>query len=581
MKTRKTGALPRMLAGLGVLLLFSAVVALLGECIWRGSIHEGVLWAGSYRMFYGRQVLFVLLMALLVLALSRRAGLSCGISAGVLTVFALVNKFKIYLREEPFKFSDIYQISEGFSAGIRYQLPMDRFTWLLIALVVLTVLLMCGIHLSRQKWRWRLAQAALAAGLMAVLGISGMEAYSNTAAFSQIELYQKNGLFGGFTCTLPRKIREPDDYSKETVDRMLSSGPVPRKAEEAPDIFFFMCESLYDICRDPDITVSEDPLSNLRRLQAEGWQGNLLVSQYGGGTANTEYEILTGYRAIDIEGTAYVIENSMRQGMDSLPSLLERYGYRTTAIHPGPPMFYSRRTAYQKLGFDRSLFTEDLTHAPVEFEGGVPSDHWLFGEILELWKQDRGNAPNFYYVVTHQNHGGFSSLQVEQQISAEGGTNPQEMNIYANLIHVTDRELPALFDAFRDSDRPVLVVLFGDHAPSGIGIEYGDSLEKQYFKYTTPLLVWSNFGYEMPEKDRTEIATYRLGAIILKALGYGADPYLNSLSDQPDLFFQPGLVARKGTLVQEPETWQEENGRLWMLHYDRLYGQRYASPVSP
>ena len=94
-------------------------------------------------------------------------------------------------------------------------------------------------------------------------------------------------------------INQPAGYSEETMaeinkDGCLNVSETSRSKEELPNIMFVQLESYFDPTEVEWLRFSEDPIPNLRKLYADYSSGYFKVPSVGAGTANTEFEVLTG-----------------------------------------------------------------------------------------------------------------------------------------------------------------------------------------------------------------------------------------------------------------------------------------------
>ena len=129
-------------------------------------------------------------------------------------------------------------------------------------------------------------------------------------------------------------------------------------------------------------------------------RGRLYVPKLGGGTSETEFEVLTGLRS------QYVV-NPYSMGLppvSSLASVLRDRGYEATAIHWYNGVYYNRYANLRMLGFD-SFFTLDTTVTPFEKKGMFVSDEEHYRAILHQLSQTEGR--DFIFCLTMQNHGGY------------------------------------------------------------------------------------------------------------------------------------------------------------------------------
>ena len=113
-----------------------------------------------------------------------------------------------------------------------------------------------------------------------------------------------------------------------------------------PDIIIIQSESFSD----PTIIglnqFTEDPLPFFHSLQNEANSFNISVPSFCGGTANTEYEVITGLSTMFYPSDATVFANYMTKPTISVGSILKNDGYTSTLLHPFHSSFYSRNIAF-------------------------------------------------------------------------------------------------------------------------------------------------------------------------------------------------------------------------------------------
>ena len=441
-------------------------------------------------------------------------------------------------------------------------------------------LLFAGIRVLRGRPVRRLALAAALAAAAAAYGCALTHMEGKPVLLAQDD-YTNRGFMIAFLDgddDLPG-MTEPEGYSEAAVQALLS--PYEGGGEEPevkPNILYIMSESLYDLT--PYLPLSEDPMAYFRQLQAQHRGGRFLTKVIGGGTAKVEYEVLTGYRIEDTNGVAYNTSgNVVRQGMDTVVSLLEGYGYATQAIHPNIGGFYFRRRIYSMMGFDSVLFSEELPKPPAE-AFPFPSDSYLYEQIIRAYEARPQGQPWFCFAVTYQNHGGYSfesgmnDVQVLAELEGKAALNARN---YVNMVKLSDealRELIAYFDAQQE---PTVIVIWGDHAPtvSQFALDMPSDAAGRMPYYTTPYLVYSNYGLDasaMPDA----VTADRLSPCVMRMLGFDRDAYYNYLAseDAASLTGFDGLIAQDGQFVSAPELYKEEAQRRLMIHYGRLQGRQ-------
>ena len=569
---------------LGMILLLNAVITvLLTEGVWRSSLSEGIYWLMTRYRFSLWNIAVIFSLSLLLTLLMRRLSLSMLMTNALAALASVIHYFKMDLRGEPLLLTDIDQAETAMQVIGAYQLDLPTSKLLFVLIMVLLPAVLCiGVRLRKTHLKRRAASCLLGAALLcfSVVQTAGLYKTINVIIYNMY--VDEAGLVAGIIGSYPKKLEKPSDYSAQTVKDAL--GPVQRTAgspEMKPDILFVMLESFYDPTKIPGVNVEGDLLVNMRSLQQEGWGGELIVPKFGGGTGQIEYEVMTGYRGSDTDGNAYLTAGIMREGMESIVSLLQEHGYFTQTMHPSTKTAYGRDKAYARLGFDSSLFIGDMSEVDA-FYGTTPADSWFLPEVLAQYDKYRTEQPYFAYIVTFQNHGGYLDKTVPWVVPVSGPTGDYltSANNYVNGLYMTDQALPLLFDVLRERERPTLVVMYGDHSPawSSFGIVGNDALD--FAAHTTPLLIWSNYGFEVPEDTPDMISSYRLGALVMDMLGFGSDAYFSSLRDAPDLYYKQGYIVEEGELASDTERYAQEDARLKLLHYDRLNGSNYTKQIS-
>ena len=100
-------------------------------------------------------------------------------------------------------------------------------------------------------------------------------------------------------------IDEPNDYNKETIDQITNNGEMAenktgRASDDLPNIIVVQLESYFDVDEAEFFTTSEDACPNLHEMYKNYSSGYFKVPSVGAGTANTEFEVLTGMN-MDLE----------------------------------------------------------------------------------------------------------------------------------------------------------------------------------------------------------------------------------------------------------------------------------------
>lgn len=355
-------------------------------------------------------------------------------------------------------------------------------------------------------------------------------------------------------------IDKPSFYSEEAVNEAVEKINVPQKSEEVlPNIIVLQLESFFDVSYLKNYTASENPIPTFTEIKNNWPSGLLTMPSIGGGTANSEFEVLTGID-LDFFGIGeYPYQTVLKKTpCTSMARTLKDKGYSTTALHNHTAIFYKRNQVYKSLGFDRFTSVEfmDLKERN---ELGWAKDTILYDEITNtlLATPER----DFIFTVTMQGHGKYPTeeLEYEKVITMDGfdieNEEQQELKcgveFYVNQLRQTDEIIRQLIETFKNYPEPVALVLYGDHLPafdftdedlSGVGI------------YQTEYTIWTNYKTLEPEKE--DLYAYQLNSLIFDKLELNGD-----------------IFSRATSALKNEEGYLDT---LSLLAYDVLYGDRYS-----
>ena len=260
--------------------------------------------------------------------------------------------------------------------------------------------------------------------------------------FNQARGYRNNGsLFHFWINTKYLIVSPPDGYSSDQVEQIVNSGEeqagndgAPGATKERPNIICIMDETLSDLSVVGDFTTNIDYMPYMRSLSDNTVKGNLYVSVYGAGTANSEFEFLTGDSLAFLPAGACAYESYVDNPMPSLVSSLGTLGYSKTAFHPYYGANWQRERVYPLLGFEDYISIEDLFGEEnvaqyredgnflrysqevsemypdqVTFLRRYVSDEFDFRQVEQMYEERDEGRPFFLFNVTMQNHSSYTS----------------------------------------------------------------------------------------------------------------------------------------------------------------------------
>ena len=312
----------------------------------------------------------------------------------------------------------------------------------------------------------------------------------------------------------------PSQGTDDTVeDTQLSETLEQREEAEEhshPNILFLQLESFFDPTLIKDATFTKDPVPAFRYLKENYTSGYLRVPSFGAGTANTEFEILTGMN-LDFFGPGeYPYKTILREmSCENLAFNLSAVGLVPHAIHNNDATFYGRNHIFSQLGF--STFTaieymSDYESTPL----GWAKDIHLVDVILDALQSTK--EQDFVYTISVQGHGSYPEQPLLTNPAIDL-TVPQELEeqyypllYYVNQIYEMDLFLQRLLYVLDSYPEDVVLVLYGDHLPT---FPITDEMLENGSIYETEYIVWSNFPME---REQVYLQAYQLSAYVLGRL---------------------------------------------------------------
>lgn len=512
----------------------------------------------------------VLAASLIIFFISGNGVFSSVLVCVIFAILGVVNIVKITMRQDPLIPSDltlvveVYEIVKGFSLS-------DILLYVCIIAGGILLVAASFIFFKTKKINIYVRIISLVAVCIASF-ILNTAVYDNENLYNsfavdgnqyfEVNQYESKGFIYCFFHKLnTMKISSPEGYAKALIEE-AEKDFVPSEEEKFPHIIMIMGEAYSDLSENENIDFSNytDPMENFKAISSSenAQSGHIIVPGYGGGTSDTEFEVLTGYfkRALGSPITSY---NLIRKDIDALPWRLKDMGYDTLAIHPGFSWFYNRVNVYNYMGFDNFIHLESF-QGEEKYKGGYIADKYATDCIIEEFENhiSQSDSPFFEFCVTIENHGPYDEKYntVEKMFDSKVPLTEKEetlLNSYFMGIRDADIELKRLTDYFESSDEPVVLVYFGDHLPGfSNGMEFFDILdynidsngttEQILNVYKTPYLIWQNSAAAQitdfnENKDtlstpyNTMSAAY-LGAYALELIGMdNVSPVFNYIND--------------------------------------------------
>lgn len=483
-------------------------------------------------------------------------------------ILGVVNGVILNNRMTPFTTYDIMEIKDGFALIDTYFSVKQIVLFILgvIAAVLVIIFLHRKMPVNREKINYKRAIAT-------ILLICGLATGGTTLAvkaklvdthFPNLAYgYRDNGFVYCFLATwLAKGVDRPVGYSEGAIRGIFTEEElkttVPGRevddGEERPNIILLQLESFMDPTTIKGLSLSRDPIPNFRELMKNYSSGRLQVPSMGAGTANTEFEILTGMNTKFFGPGEYPYKSIIvKKTCESIPYNLRSMGYSTHAIHNYRAAFYKRNEVFINLGFDTFTSLEymsNISRTPKKWA----KDYVLIGCVMDALESSPGK--DYIYAISVQGHGKYPTEKVlkEPKVSVINAPTQElkwEWEYYVNQVYEMDDFVKQLLDQLEEYGEDVIVVIYGDHLPA-IDNVLEENLKDGRNTYQTDYVIWSNFDMD---REEGEMYAYELGPEVLDRIG-----------------IHNGTFVTYHQNYRDSETYLED---LEALQYDMLYGKRY------
>ena len=602
---------------------------------WWGSLLAAVLLSGCITLLalwcqpnalrtvlahFKAQPLLIVLNAmpigLLVLALTcllRNVFFSASLVNLAVCVLSIANRIKLEVRDEPVFPRDFALLKEVGSAMGTYDI---HFPWGVIAVVLFTsaALAVLGVFCKGQPfpiarlrgWLGRVLGCAASFAVLTGLILTVYASNDLYNSFSVSNAYYIPSVFNelGFPycfchqfTTYP--IDKPEGFDKAEAEDWDDGGETGLGKDV--HLIMVMDEAFSDLT-DDDVfayTVENDPLPNLHALQNDphAISGHVVVPGFAGGTANTEFDVLTGMQTNALSAATTSSFRVVNRNLDSVLRLFGDDGYHTSFFHPGDDWFYNRENVYRWMGAEETVFVDQMED--VDYKGRWVTDDYMAGFIEDKFEEAVENGELLCnYTTTIQNHMSYTAdkygadyeypdVPLTVSVSPEVETL---LKVYVEGARDADAMLGRLVDYFSATDEPVVLAFWGDHLPylgdnqlgyAALGSEVSLPEEERsdpLCSYETPYVIWANDAaaevldwdaavdaLDLPENH--ELSASFLGAALVELTGRtGESPwfdFLNQLRRELPVVQKKTYLTMDGTYTKIISSEQEQLIDQW------------------
>jgi phosphoglycerol transferase MdoB-like AlkP superfamily enzyme len=569
-------------------------------------------WAGLFGL--GTLVLWAVLAVLH--ALVGRLSVTTG-AATLLTAFvAVVDHEKVQQLQEP-----LYPTDWRFLGQLGLLTEWVGGAVLVLLLVTVVVALLGSVLLVRLARRVvpALRPRPLAPGprrqqLVArvVVGVLGVVVLTNAAHFnapdnatrnayealgaewrpwSQQRNYLGNTFVAGFLYNLDVPAADrPADYTVQTMARIverytrLAARINERRSPDAlegTNVVIVLSETFSDPTQLRGLRMKEDPIPVVRELMRTETAGDALAQQVGTGTANMEFEALTGLSTALMPLQLRVPYQMLVPTHDRFPSAvryLEQLGHRPVALHSFEPQLYRRQEVYRTLGFDDFVDESEMRYTSTIGNRAYISDMATFAEAQRLMREN--DRPLLLNVVTMQNHLPYAQRYDERWfVRGPNGRPVHPAGMYIRGLNHTDQAVATFLNTLEQSPERTVVAFYGDHLPN-IYPERVERLSSDTRLRRLPMWVWANFPG--PRRSQPMMNPTHVMDLVLERADAPVPPYYALLTklrrlvpaiDHRHFYGPTGRAVREDDLSPLAAKVLHD---YELVQYDLAFGQRHS-----
>lgn len=536
--------------------LWAMVLVFVIESFSRHSAMEGFLFMTESPLVFLYNSLLIFMTFMIVYLFRRRLFVRLGLSA-IWVYGGYMNGTVLSNRVTPFTAQDIKLLEDLVDILDKYMSPDKLLMNVLLVVAALGVLYL--FWKKGPKYQGKIHYIRNILGFFAVIAIFAgstklalenriISSYFGNIAFA----YQDYGFPYCFSCTLVGTgMNKPYAYSEETVAELTNwEEEVP---EELPNIIFVQLESFFDVTTVEYLRLSEDPIPYFRSLMDNYSSGAFKVPSVGAGTANTEFETISGMNMRYFGPGEYPHKTILKKTTcDSVPYALRSIGYNTHAIHNNKATFYSRVEVFPNLGFE-TFTSKEYMDISNETPNGWLKDDVLVKAVMDCLESTEGQ--DYVFTISVQAHGDYPTEKILEDpvITVDGSPTEAKNNqweYYVNQIYEMDQFVEDLITAVDSTGEDSVIVFYGDHLPTMDLTE--EDITNRYL-FDTSYVIWDNMGLE--QKDQT-LCAYQIGAEVLDQLGIHTGAMVQYHQN------------RRGTKDYQYD--------MEILQYDLLYGEGYG-----
>lgn len=523
--------------------------------------------------------------------LSAFLGSTLCFAAGLLNHYVLSFRGRIIFPCDVLGFQAALNVASDYDYTPTMPVIIAAAILLLYWIILLIAKLRLGLR-GRRKLHWAALLTSCAAIGIYVYIFLFTSFLPSIGIYAQQWKTQANGFLLNFMTALRYSfVSAPEGYSEKEAQRIAGAYPAQEGGEGVvpENLIIIMNEAFADLGASfPNLELTSDPLRFYHSMTENTVKGMLVSPVTGGGTANAEFEALSGASLAFLPANTVAYQLYLYDGIPSLVSEMEALDYHTIAFHPYRSSGWNRTSVYPWMGFDKQYYEEDVVERKNIRQ--YVSDSCDYRQLYR-WTEE-SEDPTFIFNVTMQNHSGYTQgwVNLERSVEVVG----QEKGVksataqFFSLMQESDKAIAELIEYYSNCDETTMVVFFGDHQPS-LGNEFYEELygkpldqrtrEEVLRQYETPFFIWAN--YDIPEAEDVRISCNYLSTLTRKLANLplsGFDGLIFDMMDRLPVATTAGFVTADGRIYEDetdlPEDLQTLYNDYRLMCYNYLFDEK-------
>ena len=400
-----------------------------------------------------------------------------------------------------------------------------------------------------------------------------------------------NGLILNFCVSLRYSAgEEPDGYSENSVKKITEGvADASTDAEEPVNVIVIMGESFADLEVLGKLPVNEPVMPYYNSLSGNCIKGWAYSSVFGGTTANSEYEFLTGNTMNFLPDDTVPYQLYVDDNSTSIVGQMNTLGYHTVAMHPYLESGWNRIPVYANFGFDEVYFKDDFKNR--KFMRNYVTDQCNYENVVRLFDEKQEGEKLFVFNITMQNHSAYN-VEYKGLPDLIRLQDPMDevfprVDQYLSLMKQSDLALEWLLDYFSNVEEKTVILLFGDHQPQVETAFYkrmlGGDLSTLHIsalqqRQMVPYCLWTN--YDIDGGVGNDLSLNFLGPLLMETAGLemtGYQSFLHSVAKKLPVINALGFITDTGDNYESIDDLPDDYKRLvndyQILQYNEMFGK--------